>query len=50
MTTGERGGIVADSDARRRLDETMTQFARQTAATLHVYQHPGQAIRRVGLA
>jgi len=36
MTTGERGGTVADPDARQRLDETMTQIADQTGATLHV--------------
>jgi hypothetical protein len=38
-----------DPDARARLDETMTQIAGQTGATLHVYQHPGRAARRVVL-
>ena len=36
-----------DPDARRRLDETMRQIAEQTGATLHIYQHPGPAARRV---
>jgi len=36
-----------DPDARRRLDETMRQIADQTGATLHIYQHPGPAARRV---
>ena len=36
-----------DPDARARLDETMTQIAVQTDATLHVYHHPGRAARRV---
>jgi hypothetical protein len=36
-----------DPDARRRLDETMKQIAEQTGATLHIYQHPGPAARRV---
>jgi hypothetical protein len=40
---------VADPDARHRLDETMTQIADQTGATLHIYQHPGPAARRVVL-
>jgi hypothetical protein len=48
-TIGERGGTVAGSDARARLDETMTQIAHTTGATLHVYQHPGQAARRLVL-
>jgi hypothetical protein len=39
-----------DPDARARLDETMTQIAGQTGATLHVYHHPGRAARRVVLA
>ena len=38
-----------DPDARARLDETMTQIAHQTGATLHVYHHPGRAARRVVL-
>ena len=38
-----------DPDARARLDETMTQIAGQTGATLHVYHHPGHAARRVVL-
>jgi hypothetical protein len=38
-----------DPDARARLDETMTQIAGQTGATLHVYHHPGRAARRVVL-
>ena len=38
-----------DPDARARLDETMTQIAHQTGATLHAYQHPGRAARRVVL-
>ena len=36
-----------DPDARRRLDETMRQIVEQTGATLHIYQHPGPAARRV---
>jgi hypothetical protein len=36
-----------DPDGRRRLDETMAQIADQTGATLHIYQHPGPAARRV---
>ncbi len=40
---------MAEPDARRRLDETMTQIAGQAGATLHVYQHPGRATRRVVL-
>jgi hypothetical protein len=36
-----------DPDARRRLDETMKQIAEQTGVTLHIYQHPGPAARRV---
>jgi hypothetical protein len=40
---------VADPDARHRLDETMTQIADQTGATLHIHQHPGRATRRVVL-
>jgi hypothetical protein len=39
-----------DPDARRRLDETMRQIAEQTGATLHIYQHPGPAARRVTFA
>ena len=38
-----------DPDAHARLDETMTQIAHQTGATLHVYHHPGRAARRVVL-
>jgi len=38
-----------DPDVRARLDETMTQIAGQTDATLHVYHHPGRAARRVVL-
>ena len=38
-----------DPDARARLDETMTQIAHQTGATLHVYHHPGCAARCVVL-
>jgi hypothetical protein len=38
-----------DPDARARLDETMTQIAHQSGATLHVYHHPGRAARRVVL-
>jgi hypothetical protein len=38
-----------DPGARARLDETMTQIADQTGATLHVYHHPGRAARRVVL-
>jgi hypothetical protein len=34
---------------RARLDETMTQIAHQTGATLRVYHHPGRAARRVVL-
>ena len=36
-----------DPHARHRLDETMRQIAEQTGATLHTYQHPGPAARRV---
>ena len=36
-----------DPDACRRLDETMRQIVEQTGATLHIYQHPGPAARRV---
>ena len=38
-----------DPDARARLDETMTQIADQTGATLHIYHHPGHGARRVVL-
>jgi len=38
-----------DPDARAWLDETMTQIAHQTGATLHVHHHPGRAARRVVL-
>jgi hypothetical protein len=38
-----------DPDPRARLDETMTQIAQQTGATLHLYHHPGRAARRVVL-
>jgi hypothetical protein len=36
-----------DPDARHQLDETMRQIAEQVGATLHIYQHPGPAARRV---
>jgi hypothetical protein len=49
MTTGKQGGTVVDPDARVRLDEEIAQIARQTGATLHVYQHPHRAARRVVL-
>jgi hypothetical protein len=49
MTTGKQGGTSVDPDARARLDETMTQIADQSGATLHVYHHPGRAARRVVL-
>jgi hypothetical protein len=38
-----------DPDARARLDETMTQIADQTGATLHAYLQPGPAARHVVL-
>jgi hypothetical protein len=38
-----------DPDAPARLDETMAQIAGQSGATLHVYDHPGRAARRVVL-
>jgi hypothetical protein len=47
--TGSKGGTDMDPEARSRLDETMTQIAHQTGATLHVYHHPGRAARRVVL-
>ena len=36
-----------DPEARAKLDETMTQIARQTGVTLHVNQHPGRTARHV---
>lgn len=45
----EKGGTAVDPDARARLDQTMTQIAHQTGATLHACHHPGRAARRVVL-
>jgi hypothetical protein len=41
--------VSTSDDARRRLDETMEQLARDTGGTLHIYPRPGEAQRRIVL-